>query len=200
APVPTFTPVAAFSTFPAFALPRAAFAALPAPIGASLASLPTAAIAAGAALRGRRGAGLALGFAEEDPPRQLDAVVFIDGDDLDRQLVAHLAHILDLADELVVQLADVAQPFLAGQDLDEGAKVLDRGDAAFVDLADLNLLANGFDLAHGSLGALGVGMRHVHGAVVLDVDLGAGRFLDALDHLAARTDQGADLLGVDLDG
>ena len=51
----------------------------------------------------------------------------------------------------------------------------------------------------GRLGAGGVHVRDVDRAVVVDVDLGAGRFLDALDRLAARADQQADLLRVDLD-
>ena len=69
--------------------------------------------------------------------RQLDAVLVVDGDHLDLQLVADLADVFDLADVLVVQLADVAQAVAARQDLDEGAEVLDRRDPALVDLADL---------------------------------------------------------------
>src|SRR3712207_9074154 len=64
---------------------------------------------------------LALGaplLAQQRLARQLDAVVLVDGDHLDLQPVAHLAHVLDLADVLVVQLADVAQAVPAGQDLD----------------------------------------------------------------------------------
>ena len=45
---------------------------------------------------------------------------------------------VDAADVAVGQLADVAQAVLARQDLDERAEVLDRGDPAFVDLADLD--------------------------------------------------------------
>ena len=105
-----------------------------------------------------------------------------------------------MSDVLVVQLADVAQAVPARQDLDEGAEVLDRGDPALVDLADLHLLGQRLDLGLGGLGAGGVQVRNVNGAVVLDVDLGAGRLLDALDGLAARADQQADLLRVDLDG
>ena len=37
-------------------------------------------------------------------------------------------------------------------------------------------------------------MANVHSAVVLDVDLGAGRFQNPLDGLSARADQEADLL------
>src|SRR5262245_54283754 len=59
---------------------------------------------------GRRPAALALGLlAQQRLARQLDAVVLVDGDHLHLDLVADLDHVLDLADVLVVQLADVAQ-------------------------------------------------------------------------------------------
>ena len=57
-----------------------------------------------------------------------------------------LHHVVDPADVLVVQLADVAQPVAAGQDLDERAEVLDRRHLALVDLADLDLLGQRLDL------------------------------------------------------
>ena len=67
-----------------------------------------------------------------------------------------LHDVLDLVDVLVVQLADVAQAVAAGQDLDEGAEVLDRRDPALVDLADAHLLGQRLDLELGRLGAGGV--------------------------------------------
>jgi hypothetical protein len=51
-----------------------------------------------------------------------------------------------------------------------------------------------------ALAADAVGRRHVHAAVVLDVDLDAGALDDAADHLAARADDVADLVDRDLDG
>ena len=41
---------------------------------------------------------------------------------------------------------------------------------------------------------------HVHGAIVLNVDLDAGLFDDAADHLAARSDDVADLIHRNLHG
>ena len=62
-------------------------------------------------------------------------------------------------------------------------------------------LGQGFDRARGRmLGALAVGGGDEDRAVVLDVDLGAGLFLDGADHLAARADHRADLVDRDLDG
>ena len=46
---------------------------------------------------------------------------------------------------------------------------------------------------------LRLGGRDLHGAVVLDVDLGAGLFHDLADHLAAGADHFADLVGRDLE-
>src|SRR5262249_26472002 len=129
--------------------------------------------------------------------RQLDAVLIVDGDHFDLHDVADLADAFDLVHVLVVELADVAEAVAAGEDLDEGAEVLDRSDTALVDLADLDLLGDGFDLGLGGFGAGGVDVRDVYRAVVVDVDLGAGHFLNALDVLAAGTDEGADLFGVD---
>ena len=68
------------------------------------------------------------------------------------------------------------------------------GDAAFVDLADLDFFGHAprsCRVAASAPAASAVG--DVDRAVVLDVDLGAGRFLDAADRLAARADEQADL-------
>ena len=88
--------------------------------------------------------------------RQLDAVLVVDGDHLDQHRVADPADVGDARDVAVGQLADVAQAVLAGQDLDEGAEVLDRGDPALVDPADLDALGHGLDLVAGRLGPRGV--------------------------------------------
>ena len=63
-------------------------------------------------------------------PRELDAVLVVDGDHLDEHRVADPADVGHAADVAVGQLADVDQAVLAGQDLDERAEVLDRRDAA----------------------------------------------------------------------
>ena len=87
----------------------------------------------------------------------------------------------------------------AGGELDEAAEVLDGDDLAGVDSADLDLCAERLDRSAG-LGRLrGVRARDEDGAVLLDVDRGSGHLLDAADRLAARADELADLLRVDLD-
>src|SRR5262249_24045275 len=128
----------------------------------------------------RRPAGL---LAQQSLARQLDPILIVDGDDLDLHDVANLANVLDLVHVLVVELADMAQAVAAGQDLDESAEVLDGGDPAFVDLADAHFFGKRLDLGAGGLGAFGVEVGDVDCAVVVDVDLGAGGLLDALDRL-----------------
>ena len=79
-------------------------------------------------------------------------------------------------------------------------KSLMLDDAAVVDLADCDLGGQGLDHAPAAFGARRRRVRDDHHrAVVLDVDLGAGLLLDARDGLAARADEQADLLRVDLD-
>src|SRR5262249_41629642 len=106
----------------------------------ALSSLGALATFAGGLL-GRRSADVALGtlvlVLQEGLARHLDPVLLVDGDHLHLDLVAQLDHILDPADVLVVQLADVAQGVLAGRDLDEGAEFPDGDHLALVDPADL---------------------------------------------------------------
>ncbi|MGL5020170.1 MAG: hypothetical protein ACRDBP_18690 [Luteolibacter sp.] len=51
----------------------------------------------------------------------------------------------------------------------------------------------------GAIEAFLLGSEDVHGAVVLDIDLGTGLGLDALDVLAARSDEFADAIPWNLD-
>src|SRR5688572_15210914 len=131
--------------------------------------------------------------------RQLDAALVVDEEDLDLHFLAHLDDVADAVDVLVAQLRHVAQPVGLGRDLDERAEILDRHDAAVVDLADLHLGGHRLDDVAAALGRRAVDRRDVHGAVVLDVDVGAGVGLQGFDVLAARADDLADLLGVDAD-
>ena len=89
--------------------------------------------------------------------------------------------------------------FLAGKNLDKAAEVLDRNDLARVDPVGLDLLGQGLDLCLGSLGTVHVGTPDRHDSIVLDLDGRPGLFLDALDHLASRSNDQADLLRIDTD-
>ena len=114
-------------------------------------------------------------------------------------LVADLAHVVDLVDVLVVQLADVAQAVAARQDLDEGAEVLDRRDLALVDLADLappRSAPRPCSLAASAPAASQCEMYTVPSSSMSILAPVASWM--PLIVLAARADQQADLLRVDL--
>ncbi len=168
------------------------------------ATVAPAAIVARGALAGRsfarRAVARAALFALRLLARELYAALLIDRDDLHRDLVADLDHVGNAADIALVQLADVAQAVLSLGDFDERAKILDARDAAFVDAADLHVFGDAGDQLLGPCGAFGAGAGDKHRAVVLDVDRRAGLSLQRLDRLAARSDQLADLLRVDLHG
>ena len=97
-------------------------------------------------------------------------------------------------------LGHVQQSLFVGQDLDESAEVHDARDGALVDLADLGLCREALDDLQRPEHGIGVGAGHVHRAVVFHVDGHAGLIDDALDGLAAGSDDDADLVGLDLDG
>src|SRR5262249_16384050 len=85
-------------------------------------------------------------------------------------------------------------------EVDEGAEVHGLHHGAFVDVADLRIGGDRLDPVDGGPDRLAVGRSDLHGAVVLDVDLGAGLLDDLADHLAAGADHFADLIGGDLEG
>src|SRR3546814_15229589 len=58
-----------------------------------------------------------------------------------------------------------------------------------VDLAELRLRHDRADPVERRLGLCLVDSGHLHRAVVLDVDLGAGLLADLADHLAARSEE-----------
>lgn len=76
---------------------------------------------------------------------------------------------------------------------------LDRDHLALVDRPDLHLGTECLDRAASGFDAFADQARDGDGAVVLDVDLGTGLFLNGTDHLAARADELADQFGVDLE-
>ena len=93
------------------------------------------------------------------------------------------------------------RPSLPGKSLDERAVGLDSDDLAGVDLADLDLdlVGHALDALDRVISALLVDRGDRNRAVVGNVDLGAGLFLQGADILATRADEQADLVRVDLD-
>ena len=130
---------------------------------------------------------------------RLIAALAVDLGHDDHDLVADGHDVLDGRDVVVGELADADQAFLARQDLDERAEAHDPGDLAQVERADLDLAGQALDPLDRLAGVLAGHGRDLDGAVVLDVDLGRGLFLDLADHRSTLADDLADLLGVDLD-
>src|SRR5438094_3411235 len=117
----------------------------------------------------------------------------------------HLHHLAFLqvighgVDPLVADLRDVQQSVAPRQHLHDGAEVQQPQHRAFVDLADLDVRGQLLDALLRRLAALGGDAGDRHGAVVLDLDGGAGLLLNAADHDTALADDVADLVRVDLD-
>ncbi len=89
---------------------------------------------------------------------------------------------------------------LGAEEVHEGAELHHLDDGAVIDLADFRIGRDRLDPLDRGLHRLAVGGGDLHGAVVLDVDLGAGLLDDLADHLAAGADHFADLVGGDLEG
>src|SRR5947207_3968096 len=119
---------------------------------------------------------------------------------LDRDDVALLEHVGDLAHALVGELRDVHQAVRAGEDLHEGPEVDDLAHRAAVDLAHLGLRGDAADVLARVVQRCAVGGSNQHRAVVLHVDLDRGLLGDAADHLAPRADQVAHAVRLDVDG
>src|SRR3989304_4470072 len=89
--------------------------------------------------------------------------------------------------QLIAALIDSALaggPFpLPSSDL--GAEVHPLDHRALVDVADLRVRRDRLDPVDRGLDRLRIGGGHLHRAVVLDIDLGAGLLDDLADHLAA---------------
>src|SRR5690606_4658377 len=129
---------------------------------------------------------------------QLDPAAVVHVQHQHLHFLTFLQHVGDLLDPLVGDLRDVYQTVLAGQDADEGAKVDDALDLASVDLADFRFSGDTVNPCLGSVGGVLAGGEDLHGAVVGDVDGGAGLFADTADGGATLTDHVTDLVGVDL--
>src|SRR6188768_1662789 len=105
-----------------------------------------------------------------------------------------------MLDALVIDLRDVQERLIVGQDLHERTKVHDATYDAFVDLTRLRLCRQTFNDLDSAPHALRIRSRNVHGAVVLNVHCATGLLSDALDGLATGANDDANLIRFDLDG
>ncbi|CAN4071823.1 Crp/Fnr family transcriptional regulator, partial [Dysosmobacter welbionis] len=132
--------------------------------------------------------------------REVDTALLVNVGDLHPHHVAHLAGVLHLLDPVVRQLGDVDQSVLAGGQLHEGAEGHQPHHAAVVQRAHLRDEHNVVNALLGGVAAGGVHAGDEDGAVVVDVDLGAGVGHDLLDNLAAGADDLPDLGGINVHG
>ncbi len=93
------------------------------------------------------------------------------------------------------------EAFLARQTLDKCAEVLDPTNDATVGLTHDYFSSAELDFLDRAIHCFFIGREDENATAVVfvDIDLCAGDFSDATDVLTTRADEGADLLGVDLD-
>src|ERR1019366_2581394 len=143
-------------------------------------------------------AGCRVAVGHSGPAGEPHATLFVHTEALDPDLIAHFDDVLDHLDAEVGQLTDVDQAVLAGQELDECAELFDGDHSAAIDLVDLGFGGHARDGVHRDLHPVCGDGVDVHRAVVVDIGLATGFLDELLDVLAARADEQADLLGVDL--
>ena len=136
-------------------------------------------------------------LAQNSLARQLDPVA-LDRQHLHQNLVALAKFILHFLHAMLRNLRHVQQSICAWEYLHERAKLRDANHLAQVGLANLrdrSNIRNHLDRARQSIG---IARSHVHPAGVIHIDLHAGRIDDPANHLAARSDQIANLVGRNL--
>src|SRR4051812_18907318 len=89
------------------------------------------------------------------------------------------------------------EPVARSQEVHEGAEIDDLDDLAGVDHAEFRLGDDAADPVDRRLRRLSVNRGDLDRAVVVDIDLGTGRFDDLADDLAAGADDLADLVARD---
>ena len=130
----------------------------------------------------------------------IDAALFVDLHDLDLKLVADLHHVLHLLHTPLCELRNMAEAFLAGQDLNKSTEFHKAGDSPCIDLANLNFPHDVLDHLAGFFHAFRICRSDEDIPVLMDIDIHAGLVDDLLDHLAAGTNDLTDLVHLDLNG
>ena len=100
-----------------------------------------------------------------------------------------------LATRPLSELRNMDETIFGAEEIHEGAEIHHFHDRAVVDLARFRLARDGLDPIDRGADRIGVGGGHLHRAVVLDIDFGAGFFDDLANDLAAGPDHFADLVG-----
>src|SRR6478609_8088462 len=140
-----------------------------------------------------------LGQGQELAAGQADLAVALDADHFDVDLFAFFEHVTRRLDAFMRDFRHVQERFVVRQDLDERAEVDQALHDAVIDAAHFRLGREAFDDGQRALDGFGVRARNRHRAVVFDVHRAARLVDDAFDRLAARADDDADLVRLDLD-
>src|SRR5688572_9845220 len=147
--------------------------------------------------RGTRGGAFVL---QQGLAAEADLAGGVNVDDLHHDLFAFLQLVAHVLHAMVRDLGDVQQPVRARHDFDERTEIGDALHLAHVGLVELGRRGQLLDDADGFLCRRFISRRHVHAAIVLDVDFHARALDDAADHLATGSDDVADLVDRNLDG
>jgi hypothetical protein len=127
-------------------------------------------------------------FLQDGFARQLNAIA-IDGQYLHQHLVAFLQLIANVVDTMLSDFADVQQPISAWQNLDERAKIGQPRNFAEIGFAYLSGCSDVANHLERSGSRRLIARRDIYLAAVLDVDLDAGGFDNAANHLAAGANE-----------
>src|ERR1700704_7192467 len=124
--------------------------------------------------------------------RQPRLAAVVEAEQLDLDLVAFLDDVGGLLHAVRRELADVDETVLGAEEVHERAELHHLDDGAVIDQAELRIGGDRLDPLDRGLDRLSLGGGDLHGAVIVDIDLGAGLLDDFPDHFAAGADHFAD--------
>src|SRR4029434_3741787 len=131
--------------------------------------------------------------------REFHSPLVVDPDAFHPDHLANLRDVFSPVHSEISQLGNVDEAVFAREHFHESAEFFDRHDAPVIGLADLHFLRHATDDLLRAGHALAARRIDVNRAVVFDVNLRSGFSDDALDRFTARSNKGADLLGIDFD-
>src|SRR5258708_14877207 len=106
--------------------------------------------------------------------RQTRLAAVVEAEKLDLDLVAFLDDVGGLLHAVGRELADVDQAVLGAEEVHERPELHHLDDGAVIDLVQFRIGGDRLDPLDRGLDRFAVGGSHLHGAVVVDIDLGAG--------------------------
>jgi hypothetical protein len=190
----TFTAIAAFATVPIVS------ASAPISAAASAATFVTRVVlTSGRRVGGGNGKFIfETEFFERPTTTELDAIMFVHVDHQNLHFVTDLADFVDVVDIAVRKLANVTKSIAARQNLNERSKVFDAADRSVVNFSDLYGCRARFDPFEGLLSQHRIGAGNRDAPVFVHFDNRIGIFLNLANVFAARSNQHANLVRVDL--